>query len=114
MSQGTCPCSVELCDPGADSNEKYATARKEDPTLQLVIGLVENGLPEHKRDCPVPAKPFWSEKVNWATADGLFLRGHQVVVSFSLRPNMLKQIHGVHFGETKCLERAKLVVYWPK
>lgn len=32
--------------------EKYAKPIKEDPTLQLVVGLVENGWPDHKRDCP--------------------------------------------------------------
>lgn len=47
-----------------------------------------------------------------STAGGLLLRRHQVVVS--LQSGMLKQIHDGHFGESKCLERAKSVVYWPE
>ena len=69
--------------------------------------------PEHKRDCPVPAKPFWSERTDLSTAGGLLLPGQQVVFPFTLRQDMLRKINDGNFGETKCLERAKSVVYWP-
>jgi hypothetical protein len=99
--------------PEETVKEKFAKATQSDPTLQLVVGLVENGWPHHKRDCPVPAKPFWSERASLSTAGGLLLRGHQIVVPVSLQSDMLKQIHDGHFGESKCLERAKSVAYWP-
>ncbi|XP_045027188.1 uncharacterized protein LOC123470696 [Daphnia magna] len=98
---------------GETAKEKYAKATHSDATLQLVIGLVEVGWPNHKRDCPVPAKPFWSERASLSTAGGLLLRGHQVVVPVSLQSEILKQFHDGHFGESKCLERAKSVAYWP-
>ena len=93
--------------PGETAKEKYAKATKSDATLQLVTGLVEVGWPNHKRDCPVPAKPFWSERSNLSTAGGLLLRGHQVVVPVSLQSEILRQFHDDHFVESKCLERAK-------
>ena len=76
--------------PGETAKEKYAKATQSDATLQLVTGLVEAGWPNHKRDCPVPAKPFWSERANLSTAGGLLLRGHQVVVLVSLQSEILR------------------------
>ena len=99
--------------PGETAKEKYAMATQRDATLQLVIGLVQVGWPNHKRDCPVPAKPFWSERARLSTTGGLLLRGHQVVVPVPLQSEILKQFHDGHFGESKCLKRAKSVAYWP-
>ena len=80
--------------PGEMAKEKYTKATQSDATLQLVIGLVEVGWPNQKRDCPVPAKPFCSERASLSTAGGLLLQGHQVVVPVSL------QFHDGHFGES--------------
>ncbi len=46
--------------PEQTAKEKYVVATQADPTLQVVIGLVEKGWPEHKRYCPASAKPHWS------------------------------------------------------
>jgi hypothetical protein len=99
--------------PEPTIQEKYARATEADSTLQLIVGLVNKGWPEHKRDCPVPAKPYWSERANLSTARGLLLRGQQVVVPYSLQREILASVHDGHFGETKSLERAKSAVFWP-
>lgn len=95
--------------PEQSSRDKYAVATKADPTLQLVWNLVNQGQPEHKRDCPAPAKPFWDVRNDFSTTNDLLLRGHQVVIPISLQGDMLKKIHDGHFGETKSIEREKNV-----
>ena len=46
-------------------------------------------------------------------ADRLVLKGEVIVVPIQLRPEVLQRIHDGHFGEIKCVERAKSAVYWP-
>ena len=99
--------------PEQTAKEKYAVATQADPTLQMVIGLVEKGWPQHKRDCPTSAKPYWSIRGDLSSSMGLLLKGEQIVVPTNLRPEMLKKIHDGHFGESKSIERAKSAVYWP-
>ncbi len=39
--------------------------------------------------------------------------GNRLVVPVSLRQEVLADIHNGHFGEIKCILRAKSAVYWP-
>lgn len=41
------------------------------------------------------------------------MRGEAIVIPSSLRPEVLVRIHDGHFGEVKCVERARSSVYWP-
>ena len=84
-----------------------------DPTLQLVKGLLLRGWPEHKRQCPVPAKPFWTVRNDLSEVDGLLLYGERLVVPMSLRQEVMAGVHDGHFGEVKSVQRAKSAVYWP-
>jgi len=104
---------VESVMPAADTRSRYAKATTNYPTLQLVQDLVRRGWPEHKRNCPVPAKPFWDVRHELTVADGLLLRKTAIVIPLALRQEVLRRIHDGHFGEVKCVERAKSSVYWP-
>ena len=99
--------------PDQTAKEKYAVATQADPILQMVMGLVEKACPKQKRDCPVLAKPYWSVGGDLSSSIGLLLKGEQIVVPDSLRPEILKKVHDGHFGESKSIERAKSAVYWP-
>ncbi|XP_057380138.1 uncharacterized protein K02A2.6-like [Daphnia carinata] len=95
------------------SQEKFVAATAADPTLIMVAGLVRKGWPEHKKNCHPAAKPFWLHRSDLSEYGGLLLKGEQVVVPVALQPEVLRQIHEGHLGISKCIERAKLTVYWP-
>ena len=99
--------------PQVTTRSKFAEATAADPTLLLVKELLIRGWPEHKSQCPVAAKPFWSVRHNLADADGLLLSGERLVVPVSLRREVMDGIHDGHFGEVKCVLRARSAVYWP-
>ncbi len=99
--------------PHVTTRSKFADATAADPTLRLVRELLVRGWPEHKSQCPVAAKPFWSVRHNLADADGLLLHGERLVVPISLRHEVMAGIHDGHFGEVKCVLRARSAVYWP-
>jgi hypothetical protein len=41
------------------------------------------------------------------SANGLLLKGEQIVVPVSLQSDVFRQIHAGHIGISKCIERAK-------
>ena len=99
--------------PLVDTRSRYLAATLADPTLQLVKGLLLRGWPEPKRQCPVPAKPFWTVRNDLSEVDGLLLYGERLVVPMSLRQEVMDGVHDCHFGEVKSVQRAKSAVYWP-
>ena len=46
--------------------------------------------------------------------DGLILKATRIVIPPSMRESTLHQLHEGHLGFTKCYNRAKQTVYWPK
>lgn len=96
--------------PKVSVREKFAAATNADPTLLLVKELLAKAWPEHKSRCPVAAKQFWNVRHFLTAVDGLLLYQNRLVVPVSLR---LEVLEGLHFGEIKCILRAKSAVFWP-
>ena len=99
--------------PKISVREKFAAATNADPTLLLVKELLARGWPEHKSRCPVAAKQFWNVRHFLSTVDGLLLYQNTLVVPVSLRLEVLEGLHDGHFGEIKCILRARSAVFWP-
>lgn len=91
---------------------KFEAATAAGPSLLLVTKILVHGWPDHKTHCPGALKLFWSVRHNLAEADGLLLNGKRLVVPVSLRQEVMAGINDGHFGEDKCLLRAKSAVYW--
>lgn len=97
------------------SQEKFLAATSADPTLQAVLSLVRSGWPDHGKNCSAAiTKLFWKHLHDLSECNGLLLKGEQIVVPASLQADVLRQIHAGHLGISKCIERAKLTVYWPR
>ncbi|XP_046640221.1 uncharacterized protein K02A2.6-like [Daphnia pulicaria] len=104
---------LDLIIPHDSTRVKFAAATMADPTLRLLKEVLRRGWPDHKAQCPVAVKPFWPVRHHLSEADGLLLNGSRLVVPISLRQEVLAGIHDGHFGEVKCILRAKSAVYWP-
>jgi hypothetical protein len=104
---------LDLVIPHDSTRVKFAAATAADPTLRLLKEVLHRGWPDHKAQCPVAVKPFWPVRHHLSEADGLLLNGSRLVVPISLRQEVLAGIHDGHFGEVKCILRAKSAVYWP-
>jgi hypothetical protein len=96
------------------SQEKFLAATSADPTLQAVLSLVRSGWPDHRKNCSAATKLFWQHRHDLSECNSLLLKGEQIVVPASLQADVLRQIHDGHLGISKCIERAKLTVYWPR
>ena len=93
--------------------EEFKEETAKDETLQLLSRQVIQGWPDSGKKIVPALKPYWPLRDDISVEDGLILLGSRVIVPESLRGNILRQIHGGHFGIEKCKLRAKSCVYWP-
>ena len=92
---------------------EFQEATKADPSLQAVAQLTKQGWPNHKKNVPAEAKPYWCFKEEIHEADGILFKGNKMIVPEQLRPEMLKRIHESHLGIEKSKRRARDILYWP-
>ena len=85
----------------------------QDPSLQLLKSIVENGWPQMKSEVPPSITPYWNYRDEITTHDGIMFRGAKVIVPRSMQREMLHNIHSSHLGMEKCKHRARDVLYWP-
>ena len=44
--------------------------------------------------------------------DGVLYKGMKVIVSISMRPQMIFRVHSGHLGPDACVRRARDVLFW--
>ena len=70
------------------------------------------GLPDRSH-IPALLHPYWPERSELTILQGLLMKGNRLVITVSMRLDVLDRIHEAHQGITKCRERAKASVWWP-
>ncbi|GFR95779.1 Pol polyprotein [Elysia marginata] len=85
-----------------------------DVQLSYVIKYVQEGWPEFKQDVKLAAGNFFPIRGELSCLENILLKGNQIVVPFELREEVLEKIHASHLGVTKCKERARQAVWWPR
>ncbi|XP_045023566.1 uncharacterized protein K02A2.6-like [Daphnia magna] len=98
--------------PLQDTRSRYSRATEEDPALKIVKEMLLTDWPDKKSHCPLPARPYWNVHHSLSEVGGIILYGERLVVPVSLRREVMDGIHFGHFGEVKCVRRAKSSVYW--
>jgi transposase InsO family protein len=96
-----------------DKREQIQTATSQDPELCELSRLIQSGWPEHRRDLPPILGPYWQDKEEFHTAEGIVFKGSRIVVPETMRIEMLSKIHEGHFGIDLCTRRAKELLFWP-
>ncbi|XP_030854482.1 uncharacterized protein K02A2.6-like [Strongylocentrotus purpuratus] len=87
---------------------------KKDDQLQELLGIIRDGWPETKQQCPVRVREYWNIRSELSEADGIIFKGSKIVVPTTMRRFMLNKIHEGHLGIEKCKKRAREVIYWPR
>ena len=59
---------------------KFEQESLQDPALQQVKFMVQNGWPENKHDTPVDTHPYWNYRDEITTHKGIMFRGPKVIV----------------------------------
>ena len=94
--------------------EAIKNATENDQLFVTLANTILNGWPEQRKHCPPSITEFWNHRDELTIINGIILRGQCLVIPHSLRPSMLESIHIGHMGMTKCIRRAKDIMFWPK
>lgn len=86
---------------------------REDAVLQSAVVYTLTGWPRYEKDVPESLKELFNVRNLLSVSNGLLTYTDRIVVPTKLRPDMLDKIHAGHQGITKCMERARVSVWWP-
>ena len=96
-----------------DKINKLRQSTAKDDTLALLKHTVQHGWPQTIAELPPELHPYWTFRDEITIEDGLLLKGKQLIIPSCDRPEILQQLHHGHLGLQKCLNRARVTVYWP-
>lgn len=85
-----------------------------DPMLKQLKEYCLYGWPNHKSKCDEKVKSFYTNQHEIFLDDDILFYNERIMVPFSMKPNMLSQLHEPHFGITKTKKRAREALYWPQ
>ena len=87
--------------------------QEEDETCRLIVSYCQSEWPE-KHKLPAAVHPYYSVASEISVQQGLLMRGGRIIIPPSLRQEILGKIHAGQQGITKCHERARQSVWWPR
>ena len=106
--------SVQSSMPASDAKKtEIRNAVNNDPVLQSAIVYTLTGWPRYEKDVPESMKSLYAHRASLSVTDGLLVFASRIVIPSPMRPEILDRIHDGHQGINKCLERARLGVWWP-
>ena len=96
------------------SDEKLAQLKETTDAATQLSAVIRAGWPSSKQDVTKESLPFWNYHDVLSLSDSIVFKGERVVIPKKMQQEMLKHIHGSHFGIKKCKCRARDVLFWPE
>lgn len=81
--------------------------------MHQLLQLIESGLPESRHDFPPALREYFQFRENLHSLDGVILYKDCIVISTSLRQEILSVLHSAHQGVNAMICIAKASVFWP-
>ena len=81
--------------------------------IALLKHTIQHGWPQSIAELPQELHPYWMFRDEITIEDGLLLKGEWLIIPGCDQPGILQQLHHGHLGLQKCLNRARVTVYWP-
>ena len=97
-----------------DGLARVREATLNDPEMQELLRVMKSGWPNHISQVPSVVRPYWNSKDMLTEIDGVVLRGHQIVIPRTMRPEMIKLARQGHLGIVKTKRRARDSMWWPQ
>lgn len=85
-----------------------------DDVMQQLRRYVKKGWPSEIKKMPADeSRTFFKYRDEMAFEEGLLFKNDRIVIPQKLRADMLKRLHGAHYGIESCLNLAKDTMFWP-
>ncbi|KAI8728954.1 hypothetical protein BgiBS90_037934 [Biomphalaria glabrata] len=72
-----------------------------------------NGWPQRKQDLDNMIRPYFDFDDTLGLSNGVILKGERVVIPFSMRQEMKKNLHTAHIAYDGMMRRARQMIFWP-
>ena len=106
--------SILLQLPALDKRlEEIATAQKEHSICKKLLAYCKEGWSDSIQKFPSSLSPYWSSRDEISWGQGLLLKGLRLIITSSIRLEILDRMHDGHQGIVKCSRRTKEPVWWP-
>ena len=93
--------------------QEIRQVQEEDSICQQLMLFCREGWPHHSK-LKGNIKLYKPVADELSVQSGLLLRGSRIVIPTALQKEILMKLHTGHLGITKCQERAKQSVWWPR
>ncbi len=94
----------------AVSWEQGQTATSSNDNMLLLLSTIENGIPERKRNIPVPIREYHQVRRHMYSTDGVVICKDWLVI---LRPACLSALHAAHQGTSAMTSKAETTIFLP-
>ena len=98
--------------PECVSMAEIQQASSQDEHLQQLKTFIIAGWPNTKDELHADIKPYWPYRDELVVIDGVILKGRHIVIPYSLRQQVLTQLHISHMGIEKTKLLAHDSVFW--
>ena len=96
-----------------DSLQEIRQATQTDNNLALLKHTIMTSWTANIREIPQVLHPYWTFCEELTIEDSLILKGTQIIIPTKKCKAILRQIHDICLGLTKCKLHSKQAVYWP-
>ena len=93
--------------------DQVQTATSSDNTMNSLLSIIEDGLPEKKHLLPASLKEYHQFREHLYCIDGVVIYKDRIVIPPSLRQDCLTALHAAHQGTSSMISRAETSIFWP-
>ena len=98
----------------AERLEQVRHTARNDPILQKLRKIIQQGWPESKHNLEECLHPYYDYRDELITQDDLVFKGDLLVIPAAMRKEMIAAVHATHIGVDGCVRRARDTMFWPR
>ena len=108
-----------LTSPGGDNTfqaitlARVKTESSKDESISQLIDFIINGFPMKIDELPEKLHGYWNVRHELYVLDNIVLYGYRVIITKTLRRELLEALHSAHQGTTGMKARASQCFFWP-
>ena len=87
---------------------------QDDQKYQKITHYIWNSFPDPYHELSEQCRQYWKVCSQHGLDDGIIVCGCHLLISFSMRFQVLQELHASHQGTVHTKLHAKLIIYWPR
>ncbi|KAI8737276.1 retrovirus related pol protein [Biomphalaria glabrata] len=106
-------CQTQVVDIPNPLLERIKQETDLDDTLNKLSKQIMNGWPQRKQDLDNMIRTYFDFADTLGLSNGVILKGERIVIPFSMRQEMKKNLHTAHIAYDGMMRRPRQTIFWP-